>query len=342
MRRVTRAQLLAGVQPSLALAPGALLGRTASGVGSPEVIAVGANLQLRDGVLSGSAPFNVGRLPQASSVSAADMVSVSQGGRDASVPVGAILAGLAGTPGLDVSGQVVRIAGGVGRPLADWAADAVPVEAFGAVGDGVTDDSAAIDRAAASGAPVRFGPRTYVLNGQWTVTQPVMLVGVPGRTVLRRKRQVGGAWISAGGARFSARGIVFDAGALGGESWGVLVGEGCRETLVQDCVFQGASGGTLGCGLVIQARDGLSGGASQHVVRGCEFSGNAGPWALDSGGGRGGGGRLQRPWERAVWHLPRLQRPGISTACAAWAGERVPRVGEPAGDLGRQLQREQP
>jgi len=154
--------------------------------------------------------------------------------------------------------------------------DLATPEAFGAVGDGVTDDTQAIDRAVATGKPVRFGPKTYVVNGQWTVNQAALLLGDPGQTVLKRVSQVGGAWISVDGASFGAVGVVFDAGGVPVESWGVLVGPDCRQTLFEDCVFKGATGTTLGSGLVIQARDGLSGSLSRHVVRRCEASGNAG------------------------------------------------------------------
>ena len=275
MRRVTRAQLLSGVQSSLAVSSGGMLGRTSPGVGAPEFIAVGENLKLESGVLSGNTPFTVASLPATGVVGAADMVAISQGGRDASVPAGILLAGLSNVPGLDLSSQVVRADGGFARSLKDWTSDSLAVEAFGAMGDGLTDDSAAIDRAVASGRPVRFGPRTYVLNGQWTIMHQATLIGVAGRTVLRRSAQAGGAWISIGGPSFVASGIVFDAGSVAGESWGVLVGPGCTQTLFDGCSFQNATGGTLGCGLVIQARDGLAGFPSQHIVRSCLAKNNA-------------------------------------------------------------------
>lgn len=286
MRRVTRAQMLSGMQAALAVAQGGLLGRSATGVGGPETITVGRNLQLQDGVISARDGFSVTDLPLARSVQAMDMVAVSQSGRDAGAPVGMLLAGLAEVPGLDLSAQAVRVAGGDLRALSEWLGDAAPVEAFGAAGDGVTDDTAAIGRALASGRAVRFGPRTYVLNGQFTVTQNAELVGVPGRTVLRRTAQAGGAWIAASGARFAARGIVFDAGSLGVESWGVLVGPECRESRFEDCWFRGATGASLGSGLVIEARDGVSGASSKHVVRGCEASNNAvhGIWVQATSG----------------------------------------------------------
>ena len=277
MRRVTRAQMLAGLQPSLAAGTGTLLGRTSAGVGAPEVVAVGANLRLSGGVLSAAAPFSVRGLGPAGAVSMADTVAVSQGGQDVGMSVGTLLAGLPSVPGLDLSAQVVRArvpGAATKRSLADWVGDAVPVEAYGAVGDGVADDSAAIDLALASGRPVRFGAKTYVLNGQWTVTRSAVLVGVPGATVLQRTRQAGGAWISVRGASFEAFGIVFDAGSLPGDSWGVLVEEACRRTLFDTCVFRKATGASLGSGLVIQARDGLAGSPSRHLVRSCEAHNN--------------------------------------------------------------------
>ena len=42
MRRVTRTQLLAGLQPALAVSSGALLGRSSAGLGGPEQVAIGS------------------------------------------------------------------------------------------------------------------------------------------------------------------------------------------------------------------------------------------------------------------------------------------------------------
>jgi hypothetical protein len=274
MRRVTRAQLLSGIQDALAVPDGTLLGRTSAGIGAAEIIAVGQNLHLESGVLSGPSPFSVTSLPQAGGVVATDIVAISQGGRDAGVSVGRLLAGIAGVPGLDLSQQLVRSGGGIARRLVDWVDDALAVESFGAVGDGVTDDTAAFELAIASGQPVRLGAKTYVLNGQVTVNHSALLLGIPGISVLKRASQTGGAWISAGGPSFGAAGVVFDAGSIAGDSWGVLVGPGCQQTLFEDCSFLNANGPTLGCGLVIQARDGTTGSPSRHVVRRCEAAGN--------------------------------------------------------------------
>ena len=335
MRRVTRSELLAGYQSALALAPGGLLGRGSAGLGGPEAITVGANLQLRDGVLSAPSPFSVRGLPASAVVSPADTVAVARGGQDVAVPVGTLLARLSSVPGLDLSTQGVRVGSGPVRSLADWVGDAVAVEAFGAVGDGVTDDSAAIDRALASGQPVRFGAKTYVVNGQWTVTRPAVLLGVPGATVLRRMRQAGGAWISIRGASFGAMGIVFDAGSLPGDSWGVLVEDACRRTLFEHCVFRGATGATLGSGLTIGARDGSSGSPSRHVVRNCEAHGNSvhGFWLQAVAGGNVEGCSAHENGSYGICldfndaTFQHKVRHGRVSGCEAWGNRRGISVG---------------
>jgi len=125
---------------------------------------------------------------------------------------------------------------------------------------------------------VRLGPHVYALRGQWTISSPATLIGVPGRTVLRRLTVGGalatGAFISIAGAAFTALGVSFDAGQVPGDSWGVLVTPACVQTLFDSCVFQGALGANLGSGLVIQGRDGVSGSPSRHRVLGCEARDN--------------------------------------------------------------------
>ncbi len=285
-RHVTRTQLLAGMQAELAVPSGALLGRSGAGVGPIEVVRVSAPLRLEAGVLSGPARFSPGALPVGSAPGSADLVAVTQGGRDVAVPYGGLMAGLGGLNGIDLSGHGVRAPGADLRPLSEWVGDAVPVEAYGAKGDGLTDDTAAFDRAMRSGRPVRLLGRTYVLTGQWTVTQALSLVGVPGQSVLRRRVVGGGAFISIGGPAFRAYGVVFDAGQLAGDSWGVLVTQVCTEVRIERCVFQGATGATLGSGLTIQARDGLEGAGSGPRVLDCTFRNNQqhGLWVQAAGG----------------------------------------------------------
>ena len=335
MRRVTRSQLLAGVQPALALSAGALLGRSTAGTGAPEVIAVGENLRLQAGVLSGTADYSVGSLPVCGVVGVADLVGIAQDGREASVPVGQLLAELTNVPGIDLSSQIVRVPGGVGRALQDAAKDALAVEAFGAIGDGVTDDSAAIDRAVASGLPVRFGAGTYILNGQWTVLRSAVLLGIAGQTVLKRSSQSGGAWISIGGPSFVASGIVFDAGSLLGESWGVLVEAGCTQSSFERCVFQNATGSTLGNGLTVGARDGSAGSPSRHIVRECVAATNSahGIWVQAAAGAVVEGCVAHDNGEYGIcldFNDPAFQqtvRHGSVSGCRAWRNRRGISVG---------------
>jgi hypothetical protein len=275
-RKATRAQMVAGLQPALALGAGQLLGRTSAGVGAPEAVSLGANLALAGGTLSAvTTPLDVPALPAGAMPSAGDLVPLSQGGRNVGVPYARFMAGLGGVGGVDISAGQVRPVE-VARALGDVLADAVSVESFGARGDGSSDDTAALAAAAASGRPVLLGPRTYVVNGQWAITQPgTVLLGVPGLSVLKRLIQAGnGAWIAVQADRFRADGVIFDANgsAVAVESWGVLVTGLCAESDFHRCAFRNASGATLGSGLVIQASDTP---ISRHVVRDCEFSANA-------------------------------------------------------------------
>ena len=269
-RRVSRSQLLAGTQAAIALNPG-LLGRTSVGLGSPEYIAVGNGLSLSNGVLSGSPRYSTSALPVSANVEPDDIVAVGQNGQDHSVS----LKNLLSVKGVDVSGQTVRGAVGVGRLLGEWLSDAVVVEAFGAVGDGATDDSGALTLAVASGRPLIFGPRTYRVDGQWNVQGPTVLLGTPGLTVLQRGIQRGGAWINVSAVSFSSFGVTFDAGSVIGDSWGVLLNPTCLKSIFRECTFSNATGSTLGSGLTIQARDGLSGHQSFHSITSCTFLNNA-------------------------------------------------------------------
>lgn len=153
--------------------------------------------------------------------------------------------------------------------------EALPIEAFGARGDGLTDDSAALAAAIASGRPVRLSAKTYIVNGQFTIaTANTALIGTPGLTTLKRHTQSGnGAWLSIQAPNFSADGIVFDANraAVTQDSWGVLVTSACPQSDFHRCAFRNASGASLGSGLVFLASDPA---ISAHVVRDCEFSGN--------------------------------------------------------------------
>ncbi len=252
LRRMTRAQLLAGTQSQISLPSVSLLGRQSSGVGAPEPITLGAGLALAAGTLSAvAAPLSLA--------------------------------------GVDASASLVT-PDGASAPLhlsTLFAASVLP-ESFGAVGDGVTDDTAALAAAIATRRPVQLGPRTYATSGQWTIPLAATLIGTPGQSTLRRIGQTSGsAWISIGGPSFTATGVTFDANspAVPGESWAVLVTAACLQTSFRACAFRNAGGPTLGNGLTILASDPA---ISSHTVNDCETSGNAahGVWLQAVGGAR--------------------------------------------------------
>ncbi|MDE2197905.1 MAG: right-handed parallel beta-helix repeat-containing protein [Rhodospirillales bacterium] len=276
--KVSRAQLVAGMQPLIALAQWQVLGRGTAGTGDIEALTLGGNLVLSAGTLSANPPpFAVTALPAGATPSGGDLLPVGQGGRTVAVPYAQFMTGLSGVPGVDISNLEVSATGGtVARRVADAMGDAVAIEAFGAKGDGVSDDSAALAAAIASGQPVRLGPKTYVVNGQFTIIRAgTTLLGVPGLSVLRRGAQAGnGAWIAVQADHFRADGIVFDANkaAVALDSWGVLVTSVCLDSDFHRCAFLNAAGATLGSGLVIQASDPAN---CRHVVRDCEFYGNS-------------------------------------------------------------------
>ncbi len=333
-KRVTRAQLVAGLQPDLSLLPG-LLGRTSPGMGGPERVGIGSNLTLSNGVLSAGASFHVGDLPGGATPGLSDLIPISQQGTDVTVTAGALLGSLPLFPGIDLSGQVVNAGIGVTRSLAAWTSDAVPVEAFGALGDGVTDDTAAFNRALISGRPIRLDARAYVVNGQWTISQRAVFVGVPGISTMRCKAQIGGAWIAVAGASFIAIGIEFDAGNLHADCWGVLIEPGCTQTLFDTCVFANAGGPNLGNGLTIQARDGLAATPSQHTIVGCTFRNNAvhGLWVQAATGASIDGcvayqnGSYGLCLDNNDPAFQQVARDGRVIGCRAWGNERGISVG---------------
>ncbi len=277
LRKATVAQVTAGLQPALALTSGQLLGRISTGSGAPEAITIGANLTLSNGNLSAtSAPFTVAGLPAAASPSAADLVAMSQSGSSVALPYGQFMAGLASLSGVNVSTTQVTATGAVtARTLADHFASTVAIEDFGAVGDGVTDDTAALTAAFASGRPVRLGAKIYAIKGQLTIpTAAAALIGTPGLSTLRRSTQAGsGAWILLQGTSFRADGVIFDAhkSAISIDSWSILVAASCTVTDFHRCAFINAYGAVLGHGLTYLANDPT---LCQHSIRDCEFASN--------------------------------------------------------------------
>lgn len=277
-RAASVAQITAGLQPTLALNSGQLLGRISAGTGAPENVTIGANLSLAGGTLAATAaPYNVSSQSPGTSPSTSDLVAMSQAGSNTAVSFGTFMSGLPRQAGLDISQLATTPAGTIlSRRLSAQMADALPVEAFGAVGDGLTDDTGAFAIAFASGHPVRLGSKTYVVNGQLTISAAAAnLIGVPGQSILRRLQQTNGSsWISIQGTSFRADGVTFDAngGAIATDNWAVLVTAACLQTDFHRCLFLNAGGATLGHGITFLASDPAQ---TQHSLRGCEFANNA-------------------------------------------------------------------
>ena len=272
VRRATRAQIIAGTQPQLVLAQGQLLGRASLGIGTPEAVKVGANLSLSSGVLSAPAPYEPAMWPAGRAISSEDLVPVVQNGADTALTYAQFMAGLGTLSGFDLSQHRAAATGApYTRSFAALLADAATPEEFGAVGDGSTDDSAALAMAVATGRPVRLGPRAYAVRGQWTIAHAAWLIGTPGLTKLIRPAQdSGGSWISVQAA-LNAFGVSFDATCPAASgTWAILITSDCPSSLWVDCQFVGAAG-PLGCGVcVLPATD-----TSRHRFWRCEAFGNA-------------------------------------------------------------------
>lgn len=128
-RKITRAQVLAGVQPALALPAGTLLGRASAGVGSPETITIGGNLSLNGTTLLAAATaFSVNQLPAGTVPAPTDIVPLGQSGANKSVTYGQFVSGLSGVPNVNASQALVFPTGSPSSvKLADLAASIVPL-----------------------------------------------------------------------------------------------------------------------------------------------------------------------------------------------------------------------
>ncbi len=111
-RKITRAQILNGVQTQLAVPAGSLLGGIGSGVGAPAVITVGQNLTFSGSTLSATAaPFVINGLPSGTVPATGDLVPMSQAGTSVAVTYGQFLNGMSGASNIDLSQALVTATG---------------------------------------------------------------------------------------------------------------------------------------------------------------------------------------------------------------------------------------
>ncbi|HEY0181452.1 MAG TPA: hypothetical protein VGC09_01480 [Rhodopila sp.] len=128
-RKITRAQVLNGVQPQLTLPAGSLLGGPGTGVGAPQVITVGNNLSFNGSTLSATAsPFSIPALPAGTVPASSDLISMSQTGRNVAVSYGQFLNGISGGANINLSQALVTPAGATtAQTLAQLTANVVPL-----------------------------------------------------------------------------------------------------------------------------------------------------------------------------------------------------------------------
>jgi hypothetical protein len=278
----TRAQVLAGFQPTLSVPQNTLLGGVGPGTAAPVAISIGANLALTGTTLSAtSSPFDITSLPQGQTPAGADLVPLGQDGGNVAVSYGHFLSGIGGVAGLPGGAlTATATAATATRTLAAMAMNAVSIEDFGAVGDGVTDDSAALLAALASNNPVRFGAKTYAIAGECDVNAAsCTLLGLLGLTILKRLSQskLGtsspAAWLSFSSPTVFIDGIIFDANSsITRDTYAVVVQSSCTKSVINRSVFRNSAGPNNGSGLVIAANDPA---ITSHHIDDCEFYGNA-------------------------------------------------------------------
>lgn len=128
-RKVTRAQVLSGVQPQISLSSGTLLGRQSAGSGAPEQIGIGSNLTLSGGTLAATAsPFTILGLPAGNVPSTIDQVAIGQSGSNVALSYAQFMNGLSSVPNVDASQLVVTPTGSTQpQKLADYAAGMLPI-----------------------------------------------------------------------------------------------------------------------------------------------------------------------------------------------------------------------
>lgn len=200
-RKVTRAQLVAGLQPELALPSGTLLGRSSSGSGPPEDLDVGANLVLSGGTLSATAtPFHVAQLTAGVVPSAGDMVPLAQNGTNVAVSYVQFANGFGGVGGIDASAMTVSV-GGVSEKLSDFAAASLSKAGGALIGPLVLAADPAAPLQAATKQYVDAQTDTALPAAGGTLTGPLVgaAASFSGPLSTTGSLQCGGALTAAGG-----------------------------------------------------------------------------------------------------------------------------------------------
>ncbi len=180
-RKVTRAQVLSGVQPALAIPSRTILGRISAGVGSPETITIGSNLSLNGSTLvAAAAPFSVSLLPSGTVPAPSDNVPLSQSGTNTSITYAQFLSGLPGVPNLNASQALVFPTGaGTSVKLADLAASMLPAAGGSMTGPLLLSGTPSVSAQAATKGYVDTQSAAALPRAGGALTGPLTLSGDP-------------------------------------------------------------------------------------------------------------------------------------------------------------------
>ena len=127
-RKISRAKLLEGTQPEIALPPQTLLGRASPGTGAAETLAIGSGLSVQSGALAVIAgDFDISTLPAGAVPAGVDIVPLGQGGGNVGVSYAQFLSGLPGVSNVSSNNMTVKATGStVTQKIADFAANTLP------------------------------------------------------------------------------------------------------------------------------------------------------------------------------------------------------------------------
>lgn len=119
--------------------------------------------------------------------------------------------------GFKQSNSAGFLTGAVGRTVHQKLQEIVSPQDFGAVGDGVVDDSAAIQAALATGLQVWFPKGTYYCPGNWTLSTPSQTIYLNGSTIIFKDYST----LASYGLNITAKNVVI---YMGGGTFSQAVG----------------------------------------------------------------------------------------------------------------------
>jgi hypothetical protein len=228
---------------------------------------------------------------------------------------------LAASGGADDIGFLQSGTGAVARTLQDKGRDGVSVKDFGAVGDGTTDDSAAVQAAVTAHAHVIFPAGTYKIIS--SVTLPATGITIEGRGVVTLNATVNGEHIfdATSAAKVYIDGIDFVGtsssttplagfGGYSAANTGLVTCTTCTDVRVTNCGFSTFANGvtTQNCDRVWVTQNRVSAfyihgilassstyfNISNNVVTGCTQTGGVVAYGIHATGDQAGGNEQER------------------------------------------------